>query len=333
LFKHKYQLMEQEEFLAYTIAYLENRLDAREQSILLSVLQQNAGLRKQFFHLKDIYDLSNHTAIPDADQEWQRLLGKLGKKEIPTASATAGRRPFHLWIRAAMVLITVLGVGYWLMRQAAPAMMVKTAAKGMIEKITLADGSVVTLNGSSSLMYPEQFDNDVRNVTLSGEAFFAVATDKMHPFIVHADNVTIKVLGTRFNVSAYPSAEFVATTLVEGSVSVAAAGEQTFMLSPSQQITFFKKPGAVSIREVDTALYTSWQAGTFRFNNTPLSEVLQKLSEWYGLELHYTHERLKKLRFTGALEMKKDAAYNLKLISLTASVNVKLEGKKVTVSP
>ena len=130
--------------------------------------------------------------------------------------------------------------------------------------LQLADGTKVYLNAGSSLRYPVRFTGKRREVTLSGEGYFEVAKDSTQPFVVRAGDVDVRVLGTAFNVNAYPEKETVATTLVEGRVQVNyKTGQQ--VIQPGMQLVYDKQNGKVDVSVVDTEVYTSWKDGYYYF--------------------------------------------------------------------
>jgi len=154
-------------------------------------------------------------------------------------------------------------------------------------RVVLSDGTKVWLNAASSLSYPTNFSGEERVVALSGEAYFEVSHDASHPFIVRSEGQQIKVLGTSFNVNAYRDEPRTATTLIEGSVQLKAAGNlNPLQLHPGEQATL--DLNGLASREVDAALFAAWKDGEFRFKATPLLEALRQISRWYDLNIDYT---------------------------------------------
>lgn len=162
-----------------------------------------------------------------------------------------------------------------------------TTPKGGTYRITLADGTQVWLNAESVLTYPSRFANDERAVEVAGEAYFAVTKDADRPFKVVSAGQTVEVLGTEFNVSAYPDAAEKQTTLVEGSVVVLPTGrtESPIRIKPGQQVRVGH--GDPAVLDVDVAPYTAWKDGYFVFNGTALVAAMQQVGRWYDLEIQY----------------------------------------------
>ena len=146
--------------------------------------------------------------------------------------------------------------------------------------LLLSDGTKVWLNSASSLYFPVAFTGKERRVELSGEAYFEVARDAGKPFYVASDGQEIEVLGTNFNVKAYPNEGVVETTLLQGKVRV----NGKCALSPGQQAQL--KKGSVSVKnDVDVNAVIAWKNGRFNFDSADVSEVLRQLERWYDIQV------------------------------------------------
>lgn len=178
-------------------------------------------------------------------------------------------------------------------------------AKGGEYQLELADGTKVYLNCDSELRYPVNFGEGERRVELKGEAFFEV-TKNGQPFVVDVNNLSVEVLGTKFNLMAYANEESIQTTLVSGKVKVAVKGNdenniESIYLEPGKQASWNKLSQTLDSKEVDTDLYTSWINGYFRFENQRLEDVMRTISRWYGVKVFYQNPGLKNKRLTGKL--------------------------------
>jgi hypothetical protein len=162
---------------------------------------------------------------------------------------------------------------------------------GGIYQITLPDGTKVWLNARSSLKYPMSFAKNERRVSLEGEAFFEVTKDSARPFKVLSKGQEIEVLGTAFNVNAYPDNTAIKTTLVNGKVKLSndKRYSEAIYLLPGQQSTNTNN-GKIQLANVDTAPFTAWKEGLFYFDETPLSDALQQIGRWYNVEVKYKGE-------------------------------------------
>lgn len=164
--------------------------------------------------------------------------------------------------------------------------------------VTLSDGSRIWLNAASELKYPETFHDNTREVHLSGEAYFEITADSTRPFYVHTQEMQLKVLGTSFNVKAYPDETETVTTLLTGSIEQHyPSSGQKLRLIPLQQACFDHTTGNLQTLKADPEEVLAWKNGKFIARNKTLEEIFQQLSRWYGFETIYTHPTLKQERF------------------------------------
>lgn len=180
---------------------------------------------------------------------------------------------------------------------------------GTQDHFELPDGTRVHLNSSSAITYNDPFiTNGVRMVRLEGEGYFDVSEDAKHPFIVSVYNDTFQItaLGTEFNVESYTEEKTIKTTLVEGRVEVATNIEQNnalqVILTPSQQANFAKETGSMIVEKIEAREYTSWIEGKFVFENTPMPELIQKLSRYYNVSFEIETPSINEYSFTGTFE-------------------------------
>ncbi len=194
---------------------------------------------------------------------------------------------------------------------------------GKRSEVTLPDGTHIWLNSGSRLSYPSVFASDSREVFLSGEAFFEVSHDKNRPFFVFAKELKVKVLGTKFNLSAYSEDPVIRTVLLEGKIN--ASKNQLFAketsLSPGEGITFNKEEGTMIRGKADVRLYTSWIDGYLFFENEPTTEVFKKLERYYNCEIR-VDEKLSGNTFSGKLDLSDDIRHVLENISFASSLTV-----------
>ncbi|WP_065219277.1 MULTISPECIES: FecR family protein [Butyricimonas] len=197
--------------------------------------------------------------------------------------------------------------------------------RGAEYQLTLADGTRVILNSESSIRFPDEFQTNERRVYLHGEAYFQVARDESCPFLVEAEVVTVKVLGTEFNVKAYRGND-VSTTLVTGRVSVA-VGTDSLVLNPGQLCEM--KDNTLTVREADLVSVLAWKNGEFVFKDVTLEEMMNELSRWYDMEIEYEAENLKTDRYYIYVERSKTLEEVLDKVALTGKIKYKIYGKKV----
>ena len=197
--------------------------------------------------------------------------------------------------------------------------------------LVLNDGTKVHLNSMSSLRFPLAFEAGKREVELAGEAYFEVAEDAAHPFMVETAGVKIKVLGNGFNVMAYPGDAESAVTLVHGKVGIQ-TDRQQLVLQPDEQYVYQSETHRGTVRKVDVTQYISWKEGILNFDKMPLDELARKLSRWYDVEFFFTSEQLKQLKFSGAFKKYNDLHYVLNIIEELTDVQFAVNNRTVIVN-
>lgn len=202
--------------------------------------------------------------------------------------------------------------------------------RGEEYQLALADGTQVWLNSESVLKYPVTFSGNKREVELKGEAYFEVAHNAEKPFLVSTTEMNVTVLGTCFNISAYPDDEAVHTTLVEGRVKVYNnIGERSEeILSPNQQFVYSKTDNQVHVDIVNAKFYSAWKDGAFTFVDEPLSSIMKKLERWYDIRIFFQGQDVQSLRFSGKLKRFETCNEVLEVISKTSHVNFEIRGDR-----
>lgn len=195
---------------------------------------------------------------------------------------------------------------------------------GMEYSLTLSDGTKVFLNAETRLEFPISFKGRERIVKLNGEAYFRVAKDAEHPFIVKTGEIDIKVVGTSFNIRSYEDEMSVMTTLVEGQVCV-----NNMAIVPGEQAVYFRETGNMTIKKVDTGLFTSWQEGQFIFRNERLDNVMKTLARWYNVEYHFLDEESKGVKIGAHFERYSNMSPILDMLKQTGLVVVTQIGQTI----
>ena len=197
--------------------------------------------------------------------------------------------------------------------------------------LILNDGTRVWMNARSRLVYPVAF-GDTREVELEGEAYFEVTRDENRPFIVHAGQVAVKVLGTEFNVSNSPEIEEVQTTLINGKVQVTLSENMDgYTLHPGEQVVYNKESGEVTVANVDVSYVTAWREGRLRFRDRPLKEIMDFISRWYDVDVVYEDESVKNYLFGCNFNRHVTVTPLLELFQSTGTVRFEVVGKKIIV--
>ncbi|TCC99557.1 FecR family protein [Pedobacter hiemivivus] len=214
-------------------------------------------------------------------------------------------------------------------------MLIAATPIGGTYRLVLPDGTAVWLNAATSLKFPSSFkkltEGQNRNVELTGEAYFEVAKDNSHPFIVKTRLQEVKVLGTHFNINSYPDDVDIKTTLLEGSVRVSSFGKKdNVFLKPNQQSIV--TANSIQVKTVDPADVISWKMGEFGFGGEPLRKIMKKIARWYNVDIVYTDQSLGDKIFSGTISKYGSITEVLRLLEATGEVKFKIDGRTVTVS-
>ena len=202
-----------------------------------------------------------------------------------------------------------------------------TTAKGETYILILPDKSKVWMNAASSITYATSLTNG-RKVKLEGEAYFEVTEDKARPFIVETRQQNVEVLGTHFNINAYADEENVTTTLLKGSVKVAAKlGAK--ILKPGNQSAV--NENSILITNVDTERAIAWKNNKFLFENDDIKYIMRMIERWYDVDVVYTGE-MPTEKFGGGVSRFGNVSQVLKILQSTGGANFKIEGRKIIVS-
>lgn len=209
--------------------------------------------------------------------------------------------PYKNWAVAAS-LVFLLGLSLFFYQSASAVENRQYATKlGERSKITLSDGTQIWLNAGSLLKYPKDFKGDTREVYLTGEAFFDVAKDKKHPFIIHTDKMDTKVLGTSFNVQAYPDQTTQEVSVLTGRVNVkSTVTEENVYVTPGQKVVFKSKNNKLqAFKDIPMNSISLWRKNIIVFEDTPLTEVVATINRNYNVAIEIKNKNLNTLKING----------------------------------
>lgn len=208
--------------------------------------------------------------------------------------------------------------------------------RGGTYRLSLPDGTQVWLNSGAVIKYPVRFTTIRRSVELSGEAYFEVSKDPVHPFVVQTTGQETEVLGTHFNLSSYANESSIKTTLLEGSLKITnlsksnkAQGAASVVIKPGQQTIL--TGGELKVHSVDAEDAVGWKEGLFIFDEEPLSEVMFKISRWYDVDIRFDQNKLKTTRFSGSISKKLSLTKTLEKLSLAGGINFGIDHKTIVV--
>jgi ferric-dicitrate binding protein FerR (iron transport regulator) len=298
-----------------------------EQLVVREWLQADAANGKYYEHFKTIWNESKTLAANitvDEKAAWQKFKGRIqattDKQKAKTVHLSSIRK---LQVAAAVIAFVV---GGWLLyntlHQTAAVAMVNKQTFLSIAVDTLSDGSIVTLNKNSALSYPTAFKGKTRTVQLKGEAFFAVAHDKARPFIVQADNVSIKVVGTAFNVKHYDSSIQV---IVESGIVEVSNPTQAVLLHKGEEVLIQNSNAVLKKSIVTDSLYNYYRTKEIICSNTPLSAVITTINEAYNTHIVLGSEALQQLQLSTTFK-NEDLKTVISVIQQTFDLRVTQQG-------
>lgn len=324
--------MDTPEYLWFLMARnLSGEASAEQREELIKLLQENPEWMQHYDMMKTLWKPAAAKQENSDDQERIRHILQLADAESNEAPVIPiyrhrNRRWWYTGTAAAVAIALTWSVMNYM---AGTKETVRTpqqeivAQKGSKTRTLLPDGSIVWLNAGSKISFPSNFHGPFREVILQGEAYFDVVKQTDRPFIVHAADINIKVLGTAFNVKSYDEDKTVETTLIRGLVQITRENdEQPILLQPNQKVVLNKasqpteqeetiittKSAAVQIQHLDSTrketeiVETAWVYNRIEFRGDNFEEIALKLERWYNINIHFEDEAVKKLTFTGSIE-------------------------------
>ena len=204
-----------------------------------------------------------------------------------------------------------------------------TCAYGDKTSLVLPDSSKVWLNSGSTLKFNNDFKNEKRELYLDGEAYFSVTKDKSRPFRVKSGKTEVEVLGTEFNLNAYPEEQNIYVTLISGEIKFKNGAKET-ILAPNQKLVYNKLTNETQLyRLSDSYPEFEWKDGRLVFRNESLSSLELKLERWFDVDITFADEEVKNRRFTGILERESilEALYYFRF---SKYVDYKIHGNEIT---
>jgi ferric-dicitrate binding protein FerR (iron transport regulator) len=318
--------MEQDQIIRFITGNL-NEEEATEVRNWINADQDN---KKEFIRLKNIYALAsekrNRLIIEDDFLKVNR--------QIKSNQITSRKSILLKYIQYAAILAVALFTGYSASEFHHHFSLGKTnepytefySPDGQISEFKLTDGTKIWVNSGTRIKVPVNFSSKHRIIMMEGEAFFQVTKDQHHPFYINANELSVKVMGTSFNVSAYPSEKYSEITLVEGKVGVKERnGDRLGVLLPGQQLVYDNIARTKLKREVDISPYEAWRDGKMIFKGQTLSEIALKLERWFNVEINFKDESIGQIKFTGTILKNKPLNQVLEIITLSAPIKFDIQ--------
>lgn len=267
------------------IKYLGNDCSPAELKELEAWKASSAENEALFSRVKEVWEASQKTPdslSPDFEKAWENIKAQTGIQERRTKQVSMSVSVRYLMrIAAAVVILVGLGLLSRTFFLSKPAMKMELTQDIPKKEIHLADGSVITLNRNSRIIFPEKFNAAIREVTLEGEAFFKVAKDPEHPFIVHANGTTVRVLGTSFDIKI-KGEEQVQVSVLTGKVAFQSGNHASIFLVKGEQGSFDKRTQQMSKQTLTDENFLAWETGVLTFRNKSLLQAAQVMADYYS---------------------------------------------------
>jgi transmembrane sensor len=309
------------------VRYLLGEVSGQEKATVEAWMNADASNKAYFESFREIWNKSLALASatnPDENAAWLRFRSRLPQKQTRIHS-----RASFSWLKIAAVFILLAGIGlagyFSFFNDKQPSILNVTALEKILTD-TLPDGSAVTLNKNSTLSYPEKFAKTSRSVTLKGEAFFHVTPGKENPFIITVNDVTVKVVGTSFNIrSENGNTEVIVET---GIVQVTRNG-RTVELRPGEKTVAHVSDSVLVKEKEQDRLYNYYRTKEFTCENTPLWKLVQVLNEAYQTQIVIGNNSLRNLPLTTTFS-NESLDHILEVIRMTFNIQIEKTGNRIT---
>ncbi len=323
--------------------YLCNEVNTLEKSEVETWLSQSAENRdelEQSRKMLDTVDAYYKAESFNSEVAWKNIRTKINPPQMKVIQRkNIGKEVVTRFYKYAAIIVFAVLLGsagyYFGFRNKVTEIYseIISAQNQVINEYILPDGSVVALNSNSKLVFPKHFKGDTREVTIYGEAFFDVKPNPEKPFIINAGNAQVKVVGTSFNVCAYPETEMVEVVVKTGKVQVISKNPEMLTavkevyLIPGEKGTLFNKSSVLEKSENRNANYLAWKTRDFIFAETPLNEVFGCLEKTYHVDIEVSDPRLNELKLNAQFD-KKPIDFILNVVGLTFNLELKVENEQ-----
>ncbi|RBL89437.1 FecR family protein [Chitinophaga flava] len=323
---------------ALLLKYLDNNCNDAEKAIVEAYLQQPESNTMLSLLLeermeKDMADSMDAPVDEKMQQQWAaNMRARMGRED----TVKPLRKRYYVAAAAAASVLLIAGLFALFnnsrSKNAVSSLALQQNKAGERKVIQLSDGSTIHLGAASQLQYPEQFTGATREITLTGEAFFDIATDPGHPFIIHTGTIATTVLGTSFKIAAFegqPLVVSVATGKVRVDDSSNGQIRQLAILTAGKQVSWNNENALLeNIRAEDIA---NWQNGRLVFNNQTLQEVATTLERWYDVKINFSHPQKAKEKVTITLFAGSALMTTLQTLAVGNNFNYSAKGREVTI--
>lgn len=299
-----------DEFERIMLDYLKGEIAPEDRQKLTALLKKDESCREKYREMSRAYALASSSWF--ARRKEQNLEELRDRLDFRSSRKHAFSRRIKVWGSAAVwtLLIGCSITFFYLYRSSTPISVTPSYCrieipKGASSKLLLPDSTVVFLNGGTILKYDASLQHQTnREVFLTGEAYFKVTRNAHRPFIVRTGDVSVKVLGTTFNVASYPDEGEIKVSLEEGRVNVFTTSEnqKNIFLSPNEQAIYNKESKRLSMRKIDASSQTAWTTGRLVFVNERLFDILKTIGKKYDMQVLVQSQKVYTEYFSGSID-------------------------------
>ncbi|WP_186757443.1 FecR family protein [Echinicola salinicaeni] len=331
--------------------FIEGKLSQEEAKDFLNWLMSEEG-EEEFSALIDEEWFSGTKEKEYAEFDMEKLLGRTKKAKgggplyLSGKARVSDRIPKRngirsTWLKVAASLVIIFSLSFLLIKwteepvskqvESTLELVTRKNPSGIKTRIHLPDGSIVYLNAESTVSYPKSFVNN-RTIHLTGEAFFEVKKDSLHPFSVVSDRLTTVALGTSFNIRAFEGDNSVEVTLATGKVKVSdAITSKSLTLLPGEAARM--KAGGKELEKysADVSMSTQWVRGVLVFKNTSFKKIIKRLERWYGVEIHFKG-KVADEKCSGEFMEGESLANVLSVLSYSVEFEYEIKGNQVIIT-
>jgi ferric-dicitrate binding protein FerR (iron transport regulator) len=327
--------------------HLNCETNAQEKVEVEAWLNQSDKNREALKHYKKMLnkiDTYYQARNFNSEAAWKNVQTQISPLKVKSIQYKKKRKEViaQFYKYAAIVVVALLlgSLGYFIgFRNQDPAVYseIISAENQVLKEYVLPDGSVVALNSNSKLVYPKKFKGDIREVTIIGEAFFNVKPNPEKPFVINAGNAQVKVLGTSFNVCAYPGTKTIEVIVKTGKVQVInneidiLTETRDIFLMPGEKGTLFTENRVLEKSVNTNPNFMAWKTHDLIFNKVPLNEVVQCLEKAYHIDIYLTEAELNDLLYEGHFDQK-PIEFVLDVIRLTFNLDLSVANEHYTLS-
>lgn len=317
------------------VKYFLGELEHSESLQLFEQLEADESLKAEFVRLQNIYSVSHLSILSKDENEGKRSFQKfIHKLKIKEQRQTIRTLLQYAAVAVVLIVSTFFFTKYVSGNLSNKEMNTLYVPAGQRARLTLQDGTSVWLNARSTLTYPARFSGRTRQVTVSGEAYFDVAENPKRPFMVSAQDMEIKVLGTQFNIYSYPEAGYIQTDLVEGSLMVydKQIPHESIILKSNERVIV--KDGKMSVGKIENSDYFLWKEGIYTFENERLLEIIEKLQLYYDVKIIVKDPEIFNVRYTGKFRQRDGIDEILRVIQKIRKFNIQkdIENNVITLT-